>query len=168
MSCIVLLGTTACANNSAETEEQQKAAQAAATLTKEIHMNDYRGGVLRTLALKDNILSLVEGMKANNASLRESNPDSFWTKDGYQDFVTNFMNTGIIDDTQWFNEEEADWEKTYAYLCSHKFRYTASSDGAYVLKDGVSIIRNEKDDYSIIGVPSNKVELTNTKLSLRL
>ena len=167
LSCIMLLsaGMTACGSNNEVSEEEQAAAKAEATLTKEIHMNDYRGGITRTLALKDNILVLVDTMKSNNAVLRENNPESFWTKDGYQDFVTNFMSTKIIDDTKWFNEEEASWEGTYKQICSQPSRFTALSDGTYVLQQNVVVARNEKDDYSITGVQSNKVELINTKLS---
>lgn len=167
LSCIMLLsaGMTACGNNNQPTEEQQAAAKAEETLTKEIHMNDYRGGITRTLAIKDNILTLVDDMKSNNAIVRENNPESFWTKDGYQDFVTNFMSTGIIDDTKWFNEEEASWESTYQQICSQKSRYTSSSDGSYVLSSGVKVLRNEKDDYSITGLKDISVKVINSKLS---
>ena len=167
LSCIMLLsaGMTACGNDNEISEEEQAAANAAATLTQEIHMNDYRGGITRTLALKDNILNLVDTMKSNNTAVRESNPESFWTKDGYQDFVTNFMNTGIIDDTKWFNEEEASWESTYKQICSQSSRYTAVSDGSYILKSGVNVIRNEKDDYSVTGLKDISIKITNSKLA---
>jgi len=156
LSCVLLFSgsITACGNEKVS-EEQAQAQQTQAKLereTKEIHMNDYRGGVKRTLALKDNILVLVDNMKSNNVKLREQNPDTFWTQEGYQDFVTNFMSTRIIEDTEWFNEEEADWQSTYKQICSQKSRYTKNSDGSYVLKEGVSVTRNEKDDYSISGL----------------
>ena len=159
---MMCMSVTAC-NKKEELSEEELAAQAAIeTENKEILMNDYRGGVKRTLALKNSILELVDTMKANNVTVRENNPNSFWDKDDYQDFVTNFMNTAIINDTQWFNEEEADWEQTYSYICSQASSYTQATDGGYALKNGISITRNEKDDYSISGIKSGSVHTGNS------
>lgn len=154
LACMMMCSVTAC--NSAEkatvAEEQQKQQATDELAMREIRMNDYLGGTRRTLALKENILALVDTMKSNNAIIRENSPDTFWSKDGYQDFVTNFMNSNIIDDTMWFNEEEASWEDTYQYICSNSNSFTSLSDGSYVLKSGISILRNEKDDYSVTGL----------------
>lgn len=154
LACILMCSVTACnsADDAAVAEEQQIQQAEDELATREIHMNDYLGGTRRTLALKENVLALVDTMKSNNGVIRESSPDTFWSKDGYQDFVTNFMNSNIIDDTMWFNEEEASWEDTYQYICSNPNSFTALSDGSYVLKSGISILRNEKDDYSVTGL----------------
>lgn len=122
---------------------------------KEIKQNDYRGGVVRTYALKKSVSNLMNDMKQNNGKLRENNPNSFWVSNGYQDFVTNFLNTPIIDDTQWFNEEESSWQEIIDEMSGEKNSFTDKEDGEddkYSLKSGIDIIRNEKDDYSITGV----------------
>ena len=162
LASMMCISMTAC-NKKEELSEEELAAQAAIEQeNKEILMNDYRGGVKRTLALKNSILELVDTMKANNVTVRESNPNSFWSKDDYQDFVTNFMNTDIINDTQWFNEEEADWEQTYTQICSQSSHYTQKADGGYALKEGVSITRNEKDDYSVSGLKNKTIRTGNS------
>lgn len=154
-ACMLMCSATACnSDDTVVAEEQQEQQKEDEMAAKEIHMNDYRGGLKRTLALKENILTLVDTMKSNNEIIRESSPDTFWSKDGYQDFVTNFMSTDIFDDTQWFNEEQADWEGTYQQICSQPSSFTALNEGNYVLQSGVSVLRNEKDDYSIKGMKS--------------
>ena len=57
---------------------------------QELQQNDYRGGVIRTLTLKDSVLNVMEQMKSNNTAVRETSPNSYWTADGYQDFVSTF------------------------------------------------------------------------------
>ena len=127
---MMCMSVTAC-NKKEELSEEELAAQAAIEQeNKEILMNDYRGGIKRTLALKDNILELVDTMKTNNVTVRENNPNSFWNKDDYQDFVTS--------------------------------RYTQKADGGYALKEGVSITRNEKDDYSVSGLKNKTIRTGNS------
>ena len=121
------------------------------TATQEIRQNDYRGGVKRTEALQDSVVKLMDSMKQNNSKLRENNPNSFWVTDGYQDFVTNFLNISIINDTQWFNEEEAKWDETLSEIKSNKNSFTQKNNDKYELKSGIKITRNEKDDYSVTG-----------------
>lgn len=123
------------------------------TETQEIRQNDYRGGITRTKALQTSVLKIMEDMKANNTVIRQDSPNSFWTADGYQDFVSTFLDIGIIDDTQWFNEEESDWDTVISSISSVSNDFTSESDGAYALKSGISIVRNEKDDYSVNNVP---------------
>lgn len=154
LACMMMCSVTACNSDDAVAEEQVQQNAAAEMETKVIHMNDYRGGLKRTLALKENILALVDTMKSNNAAIRESSPDTFWSKDGYQDFVTNFMNTNLFDDTQWFNEEQSDWQGTYQQICSQPSSFTTLNEENYVLQSGVSVLRNEKDDYSVKGMKS--------------
>lgn len=151
---MMMYSATACNSDGTVTEEQAQQNAEAEIKTKVIHMNDYRGGLKRTLALKENMLALIDTMKSNNGTIRESSPDTFWSKDGYQDFVTNFMNTKIFDDTQWFNEEQLDWQGTYQQICSQPSSFTALNEGSYVLQSGVSVLRNEKDDYSVKGMKS--------------
>ena len=115
----------------------------------EIRQNDYRGSVIRTQALQQNVLTMMENMKQNNVTLRTDNPNSFWTQDGYQDFVVNFLNSDIIDDTQWFNEEEYDWEETLDVISTTEGNLTHQDGDKFVLNDNVTILRNEKDDYSM-------------------
>ena len=126
------------------------------TATKEIRQNDYRGGVKRTKALQTNVLAVMDQMKSNNTIIRQDSPNSFWTTDGYQDFVSTFLDIAIIDDTQWCNEEETSWEGVVKQMAKTKSSFTDSGDSEEdtKLKSGVSIVRNEKDDYSVLGVPA--------------
>ena len=84
---MLMCSVTACnsADDAAVTEEQQVQQAEDELATREIHMNDYLGGTRRTLALKENVLALVDTMKSNNGVIRESSPDTFWSKDCYKD-----------------------------------------------------------------------------------
>lgn len=119
--------------------------------TKELRQNDYRGGVKRALALQTNVLKVMDKMKANNIIIRSDSPNSFWTADGYQDFVSTFLDTPIINDTQWFNEEETDWATIIKQISTTANSFTTPADKGYALNGGVTFTRNEKDDYSIDG-----------------
>ena len=121
------------------------------TLQKEIMQNDYRGGIIRTQALKNNVLSIMEDMKQNNVTIRTDNPNSFWTQDGYQDFVVNFLNADIIHDTQWFSEEEYEWEEVIDKVSSEENSFTVKDDDndTYKLAEGVKINKIEKDEYNV-------------------
>ncbi len=141
-----------CSTTSKEEAEAQAQAQAQADReTKSLQMNDYRGAVLRTLVLKDYVLETMEGMKTNNAIIREDSPNSFWSANGYQDFVSNFLDTPVIEDTQYLNEEASEWSSAVRQMGSVANSFTTTGDNGYVFKSGISVVRNEKDDYSIIG-----------------
>ena len=120
--------------------------------TKEIQQNDFRGGVMRTYALQKNVLSIMESRKRNNIVIREDNPNSYWTTNGYQDFVSTFLTTPIINDTQWFNEEQTTWEELVTQMFSVNNSFTAPTNEGIKAKSGVAAIRNEKDDYSVTGM----------------
>ena len=122
--------------------------------TKQIQENDYHGGVTRALALKTAILNIIDGMKENNNSIRQANPNDFWTQDGYQDFVSTFLNIGIINDTSWFNEEYCEWATTLDFmLYKHSApAYNAPNDeGGYTPYKDIKLSRYEKNDYGITG-----------------
>jgi hypothetical protein len=128
---------------------------------KELQQNDYRGSVFRTQALQKSILAVIEEMKGNNQILRQSSPDAYWTKDGYQDFVLSFLADPIINDTIAFNEEQSTEDKggfndIITYVKGNENTFTRlNDDGKRVLKSGytaMEIIKNEKDDYSITGI----------------
>lgn len=157
LAVLCIAGTlTGCANSKTGEEgatPEEQAAQAEAIATKEIQLNDYRGSITRTLQLKEDVLATMETMKSNNVTLRTNNPNSFWTTDGYQDFVVNFLAMPIISDSQWFNEEETKWEDVITQISSTENTFTQFSDEKYSLKAGVQVTRNEKDDYSVTGVP---------------
>lgn len=128
---------------------------------KILQQNDYMGTIFRTMKLKENTLSVIDEMKSNNSTIRADSPNSYWNTDGYQDFVIDFLNQKIIDDTSWFNEETYDWQTTVKKISSTKNSFTKFEDNKYKLGDGVYIARNEKDDYSIYGnLHSNKFEGT--------
>ena len=95
-------------------------------------------------------------------SIRQENPDTFWMNEGYQDFVTNFLNVALIRDTQWFNEEETDWDTITMQMVSVDNSFTnISNDGTYVAKyNNMEITKNEKDDYSITGITGNISTMT--------
>ena len=87
-------------------KEEEVVSEEELTISNELKQNDYRGGLLRALSLKDSVMKIVDDMKANNKVIREDNPNSYWVSKNYQDFVNTMLTIPIIDDTQWFNEEE--------------------------------------------------------------
>lgn len=119
---------------------------------KKLKANDYEGGYSRAIALEENVLALMDDMKQNNGKIREENPNSFWLTDGYQDFVTNFMFSQIAEDTCLFNEERTNWDTVISETGKLDAVFTeADGENGYKLMNGVNIVRNEKDDYSIYG-----------------
>lgn len=159
MALIMLFSSaalTGCGEKDSSTSQKSADEQVLDTATLEVRQNDYRGGVMRTYALKDNVLKIMENMKQNNTIIRTNSPNSFWTTDGYQDFVVNFLSAAIISDTQWFNEEETDWATVTKQMVSVQNSFTqvsSDSETGYASKySGMSIVRNEKDDYSITGI----------------
>lgn len=142
-----LAGCGSAKNNTREQATVDKMGQ-------ELQQNDYRGGIIRTLTLKDSVLNVMEEMKSNNTIIRESSPNSYWTADGYQDFVSTFLDTSIISDTQWFNEEETDWETVISQMITEIPSFSDGNGGL-----SVTVLRNEKDDYSI-----NNAKITDNKL----
>lgn len=165
MMCIASVFSGCTTSKDANGNDEAKAKAAAETLAKEMKQNDYRGGVIRTGQLKNAVLSTMETMKSNNITLRESNPNSFWTTEGYQDFVVNFLSEPIINDTQWFNEEETTWEDIVDQMNKVQSSFTIPSDGSYTLKPGIEVQKNEKDDYTILNVPVEGLMFTNKDTS---
>lgn len=143
LAAVMVVSMSACGKNT----EQQSAEQAAISQElRELQQSDYRGGVMRTEAIKEGVIGLMENMKTNNVTIRQTSPNSFWTVDGYQDFVSTLFDVGVIDETQWFNEEETDWDTILAqYLTNPKFGNGEKLTAIFT--------RNEKDDYSIDKVP---------------
>lgn len=149
--CAVML--TGCDSGTTSKENTSAVIDAA---TRENRQNDYRGGVIRTLSLKTNVLAIMDGMKSNNDIIRDGNPNSFWTTNGYQDFVATFLTAPIINDTQWFNEEETDFATAVNQMFSVANSFTVAGDEGYQAKSSsISPRRNEKDDYSITGLSGN-------------
>lgn len=161
MSALMLsaISFTGCGNKNEDVSSAGEKTQVTDTATKEIRQNDYRGGVIRTYALQENILSVMESMKQNNVTIRSDSPNSFWTNEGYQDFVVNFLNSPIMNDTQWFNEEETDWATITSQLISVNNSFTVPSSDSptgYAAKySSLLASRNEKDDYTISGISGN-------------
>lgn len=151
MSVGVLTGCGKSNGSSTSEGETAQAQQQIDRKTMELQQNDYRGGVTRMQAVQENILEVMETMKSNNVILREDSPNSFWGAEGYQDFVATFLDTPIIADTSWFNEEEGDWETTLSMMATVKNSFTAPDDnGGFKLV--ANVVRNEKDDYTVSGV----------------
>ncbi len=148
-----------CGKKNEEAAQTEASEQALDMATREIRQNDYRGGVTRTYALQKSILNVMETMKQNNTAIRSNSPNSFWTADGYQDFVVNFLNIAIINDTQWFNEEETDWATLTKQMTGVENSFTqpsSDSETGYASKyPSLLITRNEKDDYSVTGINGN-------------
>ncbi|MEE5994577.1 MAG: hypothetical protein V3G42_15350 [Oscillospiraceae bacterium] len=159
---VMILTLTGCGKDSEAVAEAQQAKANEEAYRLELQQNDYRGGVVRTMALQENVLSLMETMKSNNITIRQENPDTFWMNEGYQDFVTNFLNASLIRDTQWFNEEETDWDILAMQMVSVDNSFTTlSDDGTYVAKyHNMEITKNEKDDYTITGITGNISTMT--------
>lgn len=159
--CVSCLTLTGCQGKQSPEEKAaaEKAEAANATATKELQQNDYRGAIKRTDAIRTLILNTVENMKVNNATARDSNPNSYWTAEGYQEFVSTFLATEIINDTSLFNEEETKWEDILHALTTYDNNFngdaTQEDDGTvtYKMLAGIKIVRNEKDDYTVSGVP---------------
>lgn len=116
---------------------------------QELSQCDYRGGLKRTASLKENVMSVIDDMKSNNIVVRKTSPNSFWTADGYQDFVSTFLEQQIISDTEWLNEEQTDWETVLGQYKTSRF---ANESGNL----GIEIVRLEKDDYYMQGIEYNK------------
>lgn len=152
LSSAMLLTLTGCGKKSAEEQAAEQKAKEEAVFRKELTQNDYRGGIIRTSALKTNILAIMQEMKANNQIIRQDSPNSYWTTDGYQDFVSTFLSTDVISDTALFNEEETSWDTIIQTIASQKNSFSDGS-GEGKLLSSVSVWRNEKDDYSVTGVP---------------
>ena len=155
----VFCSFVACGNKNTEEETGNDTANATQQTTtsnfpeRELKQSDYRGATIRTMAMREAVLNKMDEMKSENAKIREEYPNTFWTQKGYQEFVVDFMNASIINDTQWFNEEEATWDETVSQIVSVENNFTTLSDGAYVAKyPNMKIIRYEKDDYAITGV----------------
>lgn len=142
LAAVMAVSMTACGKDKQQTAEQE----ALSVELQELRQSDYRGGVKRAIAIKDNILEMMEDMKANNVTIRQTSPNSFWTVDGYQDFVSTFLDVQVIEDTQWFNEEQTDWDTILKQYMSNP----AFSDGEQLT---ATFTRNEKDDYRIDNVP---------------
>lgn len=152
LATVMALSFTGCQKS--DTEDSAEVA-AANRLTSELRQNDYRGGITRTNALQTSILKVMEDMKANNTVIRQDSPNSFWTADGYQDFVSTFLDIAIINDTQWFNEEETDWNAILTQLVNTENSFCDVTSDGNKMKTGVTVTRNEKDDYSVTAVPCN-------------
>lgn len=118
----------------------------------ELQQSDFRGGAVRTFALKSKVLNIMETMKGNNAIIRQDSPNSYWTSSGYQDFVATFLTAPIINDTQWFNEEETDFPTIINQMLTTQSSFTKQNDdGTYSASVNINVYRNEKDDYTITG-----------------
>lgn len=154
LSSIFLFGCTT-SKKSAESEQANTQVNAPTDIySVELRQNDYRGSVTRTLLFRENIIKLVTDMKQNNVTIREGKPNSYWTEEGFQDFVSTFLTIPIINDTQWFNEEETDFQTVINQMISVDNSFTVpNGEGGYSSQySGMVINRNEKDDYSIIGI----------------
>ena len=139
------IGLTSCGQQGLT--DEQKAEQ---QLSEELKMNDYRGGIQRTHALLDNVTEIVKKMKSNNEKIREDTPNNYWYKKGYLDFVSTFFDEPIINNTEWFTEEETkNWDETYKKITTAENDFTQGGNDGTTLKDGIIITRNEKDDYKI-------------------
>lgn len=138
---------------------------------KELLQNDYRGGVMRADVVKNTVLKTIDTLKKGNIAIRSDNPNSYWTAEGYQDFVANFFSTSIINDTQWINEEETDLATVITQMTSTANSFTKTNDnGEYVSKyPNLNVSRNEKDDYEISGTTTVlKGSTSNTNTAYRI
>lgn len=131
--------------------------------TKELRQNDYRGGMIRLLTLKSLTLDVLTDMKSNNDAIRVDSPNAYWSKDGFEDFVSTFLESDIINDTMFFNEEETSWDYIVNYISTSGNSFTKATSEGYALRyPDMAIVRNEKDDYSIIEIPSRYANITGT------
>lgn len=150
--CIICFTLAGCTSTTASKEVEQTTNQID-TFTRELRQNDYRGGYTRSIVIKDMVLQIVESMKQNNSAIRDESPNTYWTSSGYQDFVSNFIVSGLANDTQWFNEEETSFDVVSSQMYSVANSFTKLTSEGYKPKYASMIIsRNEKDDYSIYGI----------------
>lgn len=119
----------------------------------EIQQNDYRGGIMRTKALKQLVENTINTCKEKNTSIRKENPNSFWDSEGYKNFVSNFLSSSLINDTKWFNEEETSFDEIVQQLSKTENSFTTKrDDGTYALaSQDIKITRVEKDEYTVTG-----------------
>lgn len=162
----IMLASSVMLTGCGKDAEKEKAEQAKSTLEKldeeweyqstSLYQNDYRGSVYRSYVLQKKVLDATEYMKSGNNVIREENPNSYWNVKGYQEFVTNFFTIPIIYDTEDISEESVaypTWEDTVARISADTNSFTVAGDEGNVLKSGITISRNEKDDYTIEGLP---------------
>lgn len=120
-------------------------------------LNDYRGGIYRSIALENKVLDILNYMKSNNEKIRNTVPNNFWNTEGYQEFVEEFILTDMIDDTDGFNEELTDWDEIVTYMETNPNSFTVmNDDGTYSLKDdAISIEKLAKNEYIIKDITSD-------------
>lgn len=161
----IMLASSVMLTGCGKDAEKEKAEQAKSTLEKldeeweyqstSLYQNDYRGSVYRSYVLQKKVLDATEYMKSGNNVIREENPNSYWNVKGYQEFVTNFFTIPIIYDTEDISEESVacpTWADTVARISADTNSFTVAGDEGNVLKSGITISRNEKDDYTIKGL----------------
>ena len=164
----IMLASSVMLTGCGKDAEKEKAEQAKSTLEKldeeweyqstSLYQNDYRGRVYRSYVLQKKVLDTTEYMKSGNNVIREENPNSYWNVKGYQEFVTNFFTIPIIYDTEDISEESVaypTWEDTVARISADTNSFTVEGDEGNVLKNEITIRRNEKDDYTIKGLTWN-------------
>ena len=129
------------------------------TSNPEIQQNDYRGGITRTENLKQLVENTINNCKEKNISIRKDNPNSFWDSEGYKDFVSTFLSTPLIKDTQWFNEEETTFDQIVSQMSSVANSFTKKKDdGTYSTPKNLGA----SNDIIIGGVISSKETITSS------
>lgn len=164
----IMLASSVMLTGCGKDAEKEKAEQAKSTLEKldeewkyqstSLYQNDYRGSVYRSYVLQKKVLDATEYMKSGNNVIRDENPNSYWNVKGYQEFVTNFFTIPIIYDTEDISEESVaypTWEDTVARISADTNSFTVAGEEGNVLKNEITISRNEKDDYTIKGLTWN-------------
>lgn len=150
VSCLILGATfTSCGKKTEEVSQVE--------YTPNELLNDYRGGMYRSIALENKVLDILNYMRSNNEKIREITPNNFWNTEGYQEFVEEFILTDMIKDTDGFNEELTSWDEIISYMESNPNSFTVQNDdGTYRAKDySLSIKRLAKNEYSISGITSD-------------
>lgn len=157
LAIVLCLSISGCATTTSSEATGQ--ANSADILTMELQQNDFRGGYTRSTIVRQLVFDIVEEMKGNNEGIRADNPNSYWISSGYQDFVSNFINSPIANDMQWFNEEETTFEEIQAQMIAVPNSFTKLSEGAYIKKyDSMLISRIEKDQYMVSNIQDTWVD----------
>ncbi len=135
---------TGCVSNE-EKEQQAIDAKKQESALMEVNQNDYRGGYMRTEAIKTKIVAIVESFnQVQNDSIIQTSPSDYWNNENFLWFKNNFLVTDQFADTQYFNELETDWDTAYqaTYLCFY------DENGNYIKPYITNYFNIEKDPVS--------------------
>lgn len=152
--CLSVVGCASKEEKQAQIVEQQKTTAAGL----EVNQNDYRGGYMRTQAIKKKVIEVLNNFNASqNKEIIQQNPSNYWNDENFLYFDTNFLVSEWFENTRFFNEFQTDWDTQKDAM----MKLFVNENGNFVYP-GVRDIKIAKDEnttnlyhvnYSWTGVP---------------